>query len=77
MGGSIMAKKIILSLTVMLLALMAICACKTEKSISDYSHHAIERMANQNMSDSERVYLEKGRQDLKEMKILSKSHPLR
>ena len=73
MGGTIMDKKINLSLAAMLFALMAICACKTEKSIEDYNHHAI----NQNMSDSERVYLEKGRHDLKEMRIISKSHSLR
>ena len=69
--------KIIKIATVLLLIITAICACKTEKSLEDYDHHAIERMANHNMSDSERVYLEKGRQDLKEMRIISKRHSLR
>lgn len=70
-------EKIIKIATVLLLIITAICACKTEKSLEDYNHHAIERIANQDMSDSERAYLEKGRQDLKGMRIISKSHSLR
>ena len=68
-----MEKKVkYVAFVLLLLALMAICSCKTQNSLGRCNHCAIEGTANQFMPDSERVYIEKGKHELKEMRIISK-----